>query len=202
MLYGTNTYVFRINSDSHNENSLRSRLIFGPFRYHLYLLRNLRSNHMEVEFTNGSTCYWMTTRQRTRLEFFVEVLKQHADDDSKMSLLQTLHIQILNNDVHYLGGPDKYMFALESLAALRGIEHVTVVGLPSWFAECLKRCIQGKDGDVQDAKWPRRRVVKNFETAWISTRKWYQPMFDWREFADRNGIATPDDIGKYFKVVG
>lgn len=100
------------------------------------------------------------------------------------------------------------MFGLESLASLRGIKDVTVTGLPEWYATCLQRCIQGKGGEVQEVHWPlvevrhRRNVWSTqWKKAWVTTRKWYQPTLNWKEFAERNDIPTPDDMDKFWVAV-
>ena len=152
------------------------------------------------------------------MEYFVEVLKEHADDENRKSLLQDLAVEVrLGNGAHYMrinpscyisqppADSEKYMFGLESLASLRGIKDVEISGVPEWYAKSLQLCIQGNAGEVQEVNWPlievkRRRGGSTSKTikGWVTTRKWYQPMLNWKEFAERNGITIPEDIDKFW----
>lgn len=220
VLYGSNTYSFIVDGHAHLPTSLQSPLIFGflgsPGR--LPLLRNLRSIHIDVMI--GSDGHWAAKRQRARLEYFVNILKEHANDTSKRSLLQELKVDVkLGSDgatwPHHTYSTkhlpaksiDKSMFGLESLIALRGIKHVEINGLPEWYAKCLQIYIQGKGGDVEATNWPdaqvkRQEIYKRAQKVWVTTRKWYNPLFNWREFAERNGVATPDDVDKFWMAWG
>lgn len=223
MLYGSNTYEFPITSNSHFPISLQSPQIFGPFgtAEHLPLLRELRSIHLEVSISDVT--HWVVLRQRARLEYFISVLKEHADDAEQKSLLQklTVHLGPISRPPIFArcGGPhrplptsatiDRYMFGLESLAELKGITDVEVTGVPDWYAKCLELCVQGKGEDVERTEWPEvsKKIVK--KTAWgsvkrskgvqmVSTRKWWQPVLNWVEFAERNGVECPADVGRYW----
>lgn len=225
VLYGGNTYEFTINGSAHFPKSLASPLIFGPFANYdgslLGLLRNLRSIH--VDFLLDTDSHWAVTRQRSRLEYFVDVFKQHSDDEDRKSLLQELYIdvRIPHNPSrrHYTKAGyevpipedcEQFMFGLESLATLRGIKDVKVTGVPEWYAQCLTLAIQGKGGDVLQTDWPLVEVkrTKNSnkswtkktktKTAWVTTRKWWQPTLNWKEFAVRNKVDIPDDIEKFW----
>ncbi|KAF1939966.1 hypothetical protein EJ02DRAFT_407434 [Clathrospora elynae] len=217
ILYGANVYVFTIDGGSHFPVSLRSPLIFGPFgnECRLPLLRNLRRIAIDIVLNEYS--HWAVQRQRSRLEYFVEVLKAHADDENKKSLLQELKVGFKRqfSDYNYNNDPalhtsraEKFMFGLESLAGLRGIKDVQITGLPEWYADCLQLCIQGKGGEVQLADWPLVEVTRR-KDSWnrqkqkipVTSRKWYQPMLNWKEFAERNNVPLPDDIDKFWIAV-
>jgi hypothetical protein len=222
MLYGSNVYEFCINSAVHHPTSLRSLNIFGPFGddTRLPTLRNLRS--ICIDFVMNSNAHWAVKRQRARLDFFVEILKEHADDENRKSLLQELRVNVRGVADNAYSPPlepdvETFMFSLESLAALRGIKDVNITGVPEWFAQCLQVCIQGKGGEVQETDWPlvqvkrlklsaEQRVIrydwerKKIKKAWVSTRKWYQPVYNWKEYAERNGITVPDNIDDFWAV--
>lgn len=100
------------------------------------------------------------------------------------------------------------MFGLESLVSLHGIKDVEITGVPDWYATCLQLAIRGKGGEVEETEWPLVRVKKSRTTwckkskmVWVSTRKWYQPVFNWKEFAERNGVQVPEDVEKYWVAV-
>jgi hypothetical protein len=154
---------------------MQSPQIFGPFGTpnRLPLLRNLRSIIIVVSL-NDST-HWGVKRLRARLEYFVSVLKQHADGDNKKSLLQNLSIQFSESlnarpDPFYtalsISTLERFIFGLESLASLRGVKVVSVTGVPDWFAQCLAMCIQGNGGNVHKYLWPFSAQKK-----WNSARK-------------------------------
>lgn len=213
VLYGSNTYRFIVNAEPHAPRSLRSPLIFGPFGDHdcLHLLRNLRSVNIFVILNCVS--HMSVKRLRARLEYFVEVLQEYADDKDRRSLLQALRVDVvLSSKDHpeYRAVPiltqcETFMFGLESLASLCGIKNVEITGLPDWYAKCLQLCIQGQDREVNGINWPlievKRRGSKHNArrtSAWVTTRKWYQPMLNWKEYATRNNIPLPGDIEKFW----
>ncbi|USP73568.1 uncharacterized protein yc1106_00842 [Curvularia clavata] len=225
VLYGMNTYTFVVHGRRLWPNSLRNPYIFGAFGYpnRLSLLRNLRRIHIAV--THDVDSHWAVKRQRARLEYLVEILKEHADDDNQKSLLQDLTVDFRPTSVGIgknsgfsldprFHGPrrvpedaEKFMFGLESLVALHGIKDVRVTGLPEWYARCLQLCIQGKGGQVEETDWPlvqvKRRVNgvrRGKKTYWTTLRRWYQPMLNWIEFAERNEIPVPDDVSKFWEV--
>ncbi|KAF1830728.1 hypothetical protein BDW02DRAFT_601434 [Decorospora gaudefroyi] len=224
ILYGSNTYRFIVHGNKMSPQSLRCPKIFGCFGYsdRLSLLRRLRNIHIEV--VPDTNNHWAVKRQRSRLAYFVEILKEHADDENQKSLLCELTIDF-NLESPYTrrvsvgrdaGYPDllpraesteMFMFSLESLACLQGIRDVKITGLPDWYEQCLQLCIQGKGGKVQETDWPlvevkRRKKLKaiyRYSTIHlVSTRKWYQPTLDWKEYAERNEIPIPDDIDKFW----
>ncbi|EAT79883.2 hypothetical protein SNOG_12585 [Parastagonospora nodorum SN15] len=213
ILYGSNTYLFTINSHPHQPSSLRSPQIFGAFGYNdrQLLLRNLRSITVDVSINDSS--HWDVKRLRTRLDYFVEVLKQHADDANQSSLLTQLTVYMADRShLHWrmrnVGPPmaserpeiDKYMFGLESLVGLTGIKDVTVGGVPEWYAKCLQLCVQGRGGEVKETEWPLVKVkhAKKKKVKWVSTRQWWQPVWNWKEFAERNGVEMPENVDKYW----
>lgn len=228
VLYGMNTYKFTIHGRAIWPKSLRSPYVFGSLGHplRLPLLRDLRRIHIDVVADVDS--HWAVKRQRARLEYLVEILKEHADDQNKGSLLQHLRVDFRLAQVpdprllplsqstgysylQFLRPPkslEKYMFGLESLALLRGIKDVQVNGLPDWYAKCMQLCIQGKGGQVQETDWPQLQVKRSrgrgkldsrkTTTHWVTLRKWHQPMLNWKEFAERNDITLPDDIDRFW----
>ncbi|KAF2844586.1 hypothetical protein T440DRAFT_372740, partial [Plenodomus tracheiphilus IPT5] len=211
MLYGLNTYKFAIDGFAHQPISLRSPRIFGILGVgnRLHLLRNLRSIHIKIVFNHNQ--HWTVKRLRARLQYFVDTLKAHADDINKRSLLGDLNVEFnpgLHSNEQALEGntqagtgrssPENGMFSLESLAALRGIKRVQIVGILDWYAKCLELCIKGKGGEVENMHWPEVKIshhkgMKRHHTK-TTTRKWYHPTLNWKGFAEQNGIMVPDDI--------
>jgi hypothetical protein len=199
---------------------MKSPRIFGPFgdANHLPLLRNLRSIHININLNDHT--HWSVKRQRARLEYFVSILKQYSDDTHKKSLLQDLKVTFgkLHRTLHnarYHPRPlvtapahrreEKYMFGLESLTTLRGIKDVEIVGVPEWYAKCLELCISGKGGEVKETEWPvvqvtrkKKTVGQKGRTAWVTSRQWWQPVVDWREYAERNGVEVPGDVERFW----
>jgi hypothetical protein len=224
VLYGMNTYKFTVHGWPLWPKSMRSPHIFGSLGHplRLSLLRNLR--HIHIDVVPEIDSHWAVKRQRARLEYLVEILKEHADDDNQKSLLQDLkvdfrpacddrraqrrHFRRLYRQFHAPPrSAEKFMFGLESLASLRGIKDVQITGLPEWYAKCMQLCIQGKGGQVQETDWPRVQVKRRRggsstrkKTQWVTLRKWYQPMLNWKEFAQRNDIAVPDDIDRFWEA--
>ena len=226
VLYGLNTYNFTVHGQTMWPKSLRSPLVFGPLGHpdRLPLLRNLRRIHIEVVPDINS--HWAVKRQRSRLEYLVEILKEYADDSDQKSLLEDLKVDFqltsqkpaqsacgktvrgtINSCVPK--DTEKFMFGLESLAYLRGIKDVEITGLPEWYTKCLQLSIQGRGGGVEKIDWPlvgSRRRGKGNSTQWkkylVSTRKWHQPTLNWKEFAERNKITTPVDIEDFYAAGG
>jgi hypothetical protein len=197
---------------------MQSPLIFGPFGtdLRLPLLRNLRSIRIDVLLDVQD--HWAVKRQRARLEYFISILKQHSDDANKKSLLHELTVNFLHGaklpsrpllrypHTHYPLPPslspdviERFMFTLESLVSLTRIKLVTITGVPEWFATCLQLCISGKGGEVKETDWPDVQVTRSLrtwckkkKTVWVTSRRWYQPVFNWKEFAERNGVEAED----------
>ncbi|KAF2877586.1 hypothetical protein BDV95DRAFT_481506 [Massariosphaeria phaeospora] len=216
VLYGENKFCFMVDSNQHIPLSLHSPLVFGPLGlgHRLGLLRNLRTIHLDVD-TNDADVAWAVRRHRGRLDLFARILNEHAGDANQESLLTRLHVALharpTSSETALIAETGqqrrtRHMFALESLAALRGIEEVHIEGVPPWFGECLERCMQGQGGDVLAVEWPdvwvKRKAHPNArpKKRLVTTRKCYQPIFNWKEFAERNGIAVPEDIDKYWAV--
>ncbi|ORY11312.1 hypothetical protein BCR34DRAFT_327418 [Clohesyomyces aquaticus] len=216
VIYAQNTFRFSIDGVAHAKNSLHSSLIFGPLGTPLTLplLRNLRSVSLVLNLENWASGHWPNKRQRGRLEHFVNIMKEHADDMEKKSLLKTLRVVVTSHTryansgsahISYFTGEavpvQKYMFACESLALLTGIPDVHISGLPEWFSTCLEVIIRGrgKGGELREIEYPdvwvRRRVPNSFsrrkKNYLVSTKVWWQPRFDWMEFAERNGVEVP-----------
>ena len=151
------------------------------------------------------------------MEYFVEILKEHGDDDNRKSLLVELKVSVRLGKPQGGGGrgtprlippkdSEKFMFSLESLASLQGIKDVEIEGVPEWFAKCLQLRIQGKGGEIETVDWPplqfkqRKGHKRKAKEGWRTSRKWYQPMLNWKQYAECNHIAIPADIDKYWKV--
>jgi hypothetical protein len=192
--------------------SLQSPQIFGPFgtSNRLPLLRNLRSIVIAVSLDDPRR--WGVKRLRTRLEYFVSVLKQHADTADKKPLLRNLTVHVgMDTDPRdppyteneRLVTAEILMFGLESLTNLRGIRNVKVIGVPDWYARCLALSLQGTGGDVRKYAWSlsarRRRNIMG-KARHGSAMKWWQPTLDWKEFAERNGVEMAEDVGKFWPV--
>lgn len=216
VFYGSNTYKFIIGGIGPLSPT------FGPFECpdRLPLLRYIRKMHFIV-FVNWDT-HRIVKEQRARLECLVEVLKTHAGDEEQKSLLQELKIEVnmlgenqggycrhrarRRNPLPVPESVDKFMFGLESLAALRNIRKVEFIGLPDWYTQCLELCIQGKGGDVLETNWPlvqvkrQRDYTKRAKKVWVSARKWHNPTLNWKEFAERNNIAIPEDIDRFWSA--
>jgi hypothetical protein len=167
---------------------------------------------------------WTRIRLRARTQYFVDILQEHAGDANKQTLLTQLDVSIAawkssircsrprwglgilrhkqNSDIRTVS--DQLMFALEPLESLRGISYITVHGAPEWFKQCLEMRIRGEGGDLKILNWPTKTVRrqqkgsrKRVEVE-VSTRQGWQPMFDWRHFAARNGISLPETFDTCF----
>lgn len=149
--------------------------------------------------------FWGAKRHRGRLEHFINILKEHSDDEDKKSLLKHLRVKYQRGYEWYepsiLRMSRKY--ALESLAALNGIEEVEIEGneLPDWYKKCLQLCINGKGGDVLPVDYPDIQIKKRkngftrrYVEVWQSTKAWYMPALNWEEYAERNGVEIPPDV--------
>ncbi|KAI2483465.1 hypothetical protein Ptr902_05782 [Pyrenophora tritici-repentis] len=210
VLYGQNTYKFTVHGEPLEPISFRSPMIFGALgqtQITLSQLRNLR--HIRIDLV-ANNYHWAVKRQRARLEYFVEILKMHADDADKKSLLEHLEVHFTMTPRNFLFPRDieESMFVLESLASLRGIKHVDFTGLPDWYSNCMQLVIKGEGGDVEMTDWPlmevkRRTYLLNnrMKVHWVTSRKWYQPTLNWKEFAERNGVDVPEDIDKFWATV-
>lgn len=196
-----------INAQAHTPRSLKSPLIFGPLGlpHQLHVLRDLQHIELRIEIDERSSR--SVARQRARAQYFVDILKEHAEDHNKKSLLKTLDVRVRGHSTaaevrrEWI---DEHMFALEVLSGLQGIGDVTVLGLQTWFARCLSLHLTGRGGPAaSELDWPtkvkRRRMRSNrFQKIEVTTRKHWQPVLDWREYALRNKIDLPADVNKYF----
>jgi hypothetical protein len=206
ILYTENTFAFDIDGVADHPVSMRSPRMFGPLgeQYRLHLLRNIR----KIEITVSAPFYhdhWTQKRIRGRLDHFLSVLKEHADDESKRSLLTDLRVVLISERTD-IG----VMWSLESLTALNGIQTVEIchatdsilyrVYLPVWYRRCLELCIQGKSGaPPARINYPLKQIKKTNSVGrkvktWVTTKKWFHAELDWRAFAERNGITIPNDV--------
>jgi len=113
-------------------------------------------------------------------------MKQHVEDEGKKSLLRKLTICVESKGESV----ETYMFAFEALCALMPIPKVSVTGVPEWFATCVEMKIKGRGGDVAKVKVGGKKKA----------RKWYQPVYEWRQFAARNGVEMPDGVDGFWAV--
>ena len=83
---------------------------------------------MEIPIS-GIATHWTAKRHRARLDYFIRILKEHADDENQRSLLERLTVHA------DWGRSQNVMYNLESLASLRGIQDVDIKGiyLPTWY---------------------------------------------------------------------
>ncbi|KAF2746194.1 hypothetical protein M011DRAFT_478193 [Sporormia fimetaria CBS 119925] len=208
VLYQHNTFVFAIHGDPHRPVSLRSPKIFDVFgeEGRLPLLRELRSIEIALVLDDTATNlnFWHCKRLSARLEYFISVLKEYADDDKKKSLLTSLHVRYLGLKTFKAG-----LWLGEHLTTIRGVRDVRVTAdhgaqMPDWFASCLELCFKGKGGDVLPLDYPdievktRKHRRAMWKTTMRSTKEWDQPALNWEEFAKRNGIDIPDDWATRF----
>ena len=216
ILYGSNHYRFYFDARPHYPRSLQSPDIFGllgvPHR--LPLLRDLRSIRIILNPRAPNTLYWGHQRQRGRLSLFTKILREHAYDSNQKSLLKVLEVRLMPPfDIAAFEGdfrpPDwghslkllfqemkeQNQYVLEELIPLRGIEKVRIDGAGARFAACMQSYLMGMGGEINtkhyDDKVVRRR--SNNGTRWIkntvSSRKWYEPEYNWDEFAERNKLS-------------
>ncbi|KAI4705213.1 hypothetical protein J4E81_000093 [Alternaria sp. BMP 2799] len=219
-------FSYKIGSNPYYKNTKVRRYNHFTVETQLFRVSKFVSNetNIHIDVIPDVDSHWAVKRQRSRLEYLVEILKEHADDTDQKSLLQDLKVdfQLVSQDkmkrmlrnrptwqqVVKPSIPEdtgKFMFGLESLASLRGIRDVEINGLPEWYTKCLQLAIRGKGGDIQETDWPlvevKRRANgkrRSSKKLFVSIRKWHQPTLDWKEFAERNGITTPADIGKFW----
>lgn len=201
-------FAITINAQAHVPLSLKSPLIFGPLGqpHQLHVLRDLQHIMLRIEIDEDSS--HAVVRQRARTQYFVDVLKEHAEDHNKKSLLKTLEVRIRGHFLHPADRRariDTHMFVLEVLTGLQGIGDVKILGLQPWFAQCLSLHLTGQGGQaVSKLDWPmrvtrrRRSTFAKFQKTEVTTREYWQPMLNWKEYAVRNGIELPEDIDKYF----
>ena len=93
------------------------------------------------------------------------------------------------------------MFSLESLAHITGILSASIDGVTAWFAQCLEMRICGEGGEFKPLNWPKKTTKRKDEDGNIKRvpkRESWQPLLDWKNFAQRNGIAFPKNAERRF----
>ncbi|KAF2180602.1 hypothetical protein K469DRAFT_692793 [Zopfia rhizophila CBS 207.26] len=206
VLYGENEFLFDIDGQGGSPHWPIMRKIFGPLGEpdRLDVLRNLRKVELVLRLSRADR--WAHRRHCARLQHFAEALGGKDGADSGM--LKHLKVRF-DSQVRYVCGcraktiyvkSTKYMYALESLTHLRGIEKAEVLGVDDWFAKCLEKAITGTGGEVQEIDYPYLVVKRKAnggqrkKRVTQTTRAWYQPKLNWDEFADRNGIKSSKDV--------
>jgi len=201
-----NEFTFSISGQPLVSDYLSSDQIFGPLRepHRIHLVRDLRRIRLVLDIDAWG--YAAGTRHRARVQHFVNVLNEHANDKDKQSCLRRLTVVIARDGEDYAYDEatenwhqaqkfrpvKKQMFALEPLVFLLEVKEFKVVSVPEWFAKCLAMCVQCKVGKVTGYRWPRKGVKG-------TTKKWHQPALDWIEFARRNGIDLPEGVDKLWE---
>nr|GFD54037.1 hypothetical protein [Tanacetum cinerariifolium] len=81
---------------------------------------------------------------------------------------------------------------------------IEIRGVIDWFKECLEKHMSGEGGNLAAVQWPTKtvtrragRMKKKIKTE-VSTGEGWQPLLDWRDFAQRNDIELPENIDKFF----
>jgi hypothetical protein len=167
---------------------------------------------VELEFGRLIITHKCARRERDHIQHFVDAFNDRAEDPDQHSMLHTLKVRIPEGEPR---AGEK--FELEVLSGLkRQLKKVTVEGPPEWFAKCLVLHLTGRGGPpVSTLSWPTKLVrqkppklvrrkttrvpsMQKSKFKSVSTRQFWQPTLDWREYALRNGIELPDDIDKYF----
>ena len=95
-----------------------------------------------------------------------------------------------------------FMFALEPLVGLFPgvvVECVRVRGVPSWCARCLELCVRGQGGELVELDWGYDVVMRQVgvgvarkRRVSVTRKMWMQPVYDWRRYAEENGIEVDD----------
>lgn len=217
-IFGKNIFSFHITGSADRPISLKSPRAFGPLGspHRIHLLRDLR--RIELTLTANDLTSWSKARLRARIQYFVDILQEHAEDANKQSLLTQLHIQIRarqrsdrctrpSSSFRYLRRqeslrdrtvPDTLVFVLEPLASLQGISDITLRGAPEWLKQCLEMRIRGEGGELETLNWPTKTVKRQQKGSRrkieveVSTRHGWQPTLDWKQFATRHGIELPE----------
>ncbi|KAF1926445.1 uncharacterized protein M421DRAFT_216636 [Didymella exigua CBS 183.55] len=228
VFFAGNRFAFTISIRPHTPIYFKSPRIFGPLGlpHRLHLLRDLRHINLLVDIDDRAShsrpSPHAVVRHRARLEHFVEILRKHAEDSSKKSLLKSLHMRLSTTGLEYqrlvtgrlIQPSDEtkrrlvghHVFALEGLVAFEGIDEEEVTGLPKWFCRCLEPHMVDRGGQVEELIWPVKIVKKRHDNGYrvqkveISTRKYWQPTLNWREFSRRDSIELPEDIDEYFSA--
>ena len=150
---------------------------------------------------------WGHRRQHARVQYFVDILRQHGDDENKKSLLRRVGISLRCTQpldhISFWKCVNRGVFILEPLAALTGIEEVIIGSDPrlDWFMQCLSLRMRGEGGELKKLEWPTKTTRrlrlrdkgKRPRKTTVSTWKPGIPTLDWFDFARRNGIEIPAD---------
>ncbi|KAF2012986.1 hypothetical protein BU24DRAFT_425568 [Aaosphaeria arxii CBS 175.79] len=103
----------------------------------------------------------------------------------------------------------RLLFGLENLLDLPTVREVHVEGedwaIPAWFARCLELCISSGDGNrPRLMDYPKREVRRKatkqtgpirkgqYMITTQTTKQWFEPRYDWKEYAERNGIEIDE----------
>jgi hypothetical protein len=185
-----NEFIFSVSAQSQVPHSLSSAQIFGPLgaQHRIHLLRDLRCVRLVLDIDDGG--YWAIVRHRSRMEHFVKLINEYAEDENKKSYLNQLTVCIARNGRNYPFDP---LIAKGTLVDLHPIKSVKVSGVPEWFVKCLEMGVRGEGGDVVWYKWPP-------DSSKSAIEKWREPTLYWMELAAKNGIELPDDVERLFMV--
>jgi len=120
---------------------------------------------------------WGWRRQQARIQHFVDIIRQYAENENKKLLLQRLHVRITLQLGVYRQSTDSWnwervinrAWALEPLVSTPGIEEITFslshsAGEPSWrwFGQCLILRMRGEGGELKEVD-RSVRVSKRWE---------------------------------------
>lgn len=221
ILYGQNTFNFNINAVAkYSDESKVFGLFADPSRKHL--LRDLRRITLHINLNDYSRL--AVKRHRERLQQFVQELQKFSHDSQNKSLLKKLKVEWFSTSLEWhhdstlqiTGIPSvarrsdneiqkDYIFGLEGLTALSGVEDVEIIGrhVPLWLIECLRRCVKGIAKAPLPIVYPelvvkrmdREKFIgakRTYKYVAVSTKKWCDPLLNWTEFADREGIEIPE----------
>lgn len=88
---------------------------------------------------------------------------------------------------------DKDVFCFEALSNVNCTSEIKIGGLRNWFTQCLELRIQNKGGPLKKARWKIANTKRwhGHGTFRSSSKKWWYPEYDWKEFAERNNITIP-----------
>ncbi|KAF2995115.1 hypothetical protein E8E13_004224 [Curvularia kusanoi] len=188
--------VFRFHTDA--EPQLKPSQIFGPLeqRYQKNVLRELQ--RMQIVLRSTCDSFERVRRRRSQLQHVVNMLGDHGENTVK-ALLRSLEVRDPQPRPIQSGEIDKSMFALEVLSGLKGLTEVKFEGIPSWFSECLVLQLTSRGGpSVSVLSWPTTMKKHKKKQKLVTSRAYWQPTLDWKEYAIRNGIELPADVDIYF----
>ncbi|KAF3037690.1 hypothetical protein E8E12_008201 [Didymella heteroderae] len=171
-----NAFILTIGSMAHRPVSLKSSLIFGPLGlpHRLQLLRDLRQIELDIVIDEHEDETWGFRRQQARIQHFVDIIQQHAEDKdkNKKSLLQRLQIRITLRPYLRWHSKDPVSWesvinrasALEPLTSISGIDEIGFFSLSHsageqswrWFGQCLALRMLGEGGELKKVEWSPR----------------------------------------------